>query len=106
MSNSHIQGQQFTDRNRNGSELTLVTIVNEEDLPSGRETTTATNSSSNLSTKSDSVIKEITPKQKREWSRNLYVKTICAIALVATLILISAISVPVLFFQLLGEVGT
>ena len=78
---------QFTAGNQAGSQVTLVTLVSEEDHPSGQDVTTAASSSTT-----------VTLKQKREW----HINTICVIVFVVTLILVSAISVPLLSFLFIG----
>ena len=87
---SHPRNVQFTAGGQVGSEVTLVTLVGDEDYPAGQDATT---------TPSSSVT--ITPKREREWR----VKSICVIVFVATLVLFSAVLVPVLSFSFLGEVS-
>ena len=86
MNNSRAQ---FTAGNQAGSQVTLVTLVSEEDYPAAQDGTTAASSSTTAAL-----------KQKREW----HVKTICVVVSAVTLILVSSISVPLLFFFLFGEV--
>ena len=87
MSHPH---EQLTAGKQVGSQVTLVTLVGDEDYPAGQDATT---------TPSSSVT--VTPQKKREW----HIKTICVTVFIVTLLLISSVLVPFLTFFFLGEVS-
>ena len=75
-----------------GSQVTLVTLVSEEDCPSDKDVTTAPSLRSSIAA---------IPQQKREW----HIKAICVTVFIVTLVLSISVLVPVLSLSFLGEVS-
>ena len=88
---------QLTAGSQVGSEVTLVTLLGAEEHPTGEDHPTG----QGVITAPSSSVTETPHQKKREW----HIKTICVIVFVVALVLISAISVPLLSAFLFGKVG-